>query len=100
MCFGVYKNVQALVLCINFCCSDEFQVSPYVLKYSLTYATFRDKFVGICQQIFEYGLQEHAKREEEIQSFWECVEEAKTENKEIGMVAIENFMNSKKKVSK
>lgn len=58
---------------------------------------FRDKFVAICQQIFEYGLQEHAKRDEEINSFWECVEEAKTENKELGMVAIENFMNIKKK---
>ena len=54
--------------------------------------------MAICQQIFEYGLQEHAKRDEEINSFWECVEEAKTENKELGMVAIENFMNIKKKV--
>lgn len=58
---------------------------------------FRDKFVGICQQIFEYGLQEHAKRDEEMNSFWECVEEAQTENKELGVVAIENFMNIKKK---
>ena len=65
---------------------------------SLTLFTFRDKFVQICQQIFEYGLQEHAKRDEEMNSFWECVEEARTENKEMGMVAIENFMVIKKKV--
>ena len=65
---------------------------------SLTLFTFRDKFVGICQQIFEYGLQEHAKRDEEMNSFWECVEEAQTENKELGVVAIENFMTLKKRV--
>ena len=64
----------------------------------LTQFIFRDKFNGICLQIFEYGLQEHAKRDEEANSFWECVEEAKTENKELGMVAIENFVNMKKKV--
>ena len=30
--------------------------------------------------------------------FWECVNEAKTENKELGMRAIEDFMAEKKSV--
>ena len=33
-----------------------------------------------------------------MNSFWECVEEAQTENKELGVVAIENFMTLKKRV--
>lgn len=30
--------------------------------------------------------------------FWECVEEAKSENKEMGMKAVEEFMLEKKRV--
>ena len=60
--------------------------------------TFRDKFVGICKQIFDYGLQENSKRQDEVNQFWECVDEAKTENKDAGNVHIENFMNMKKRV--
>ncbi|KAK3089457.1 hypothetical protein FSP39_003766 [Pinctada imbricata] len=57
-----------------------------------------EKFVAVCSQIFDFGLVEHKKREEEVKQFWECVEEAKQENKEIGMKAIDNFTNMKKKV--
>lgn len=60
--------------------------------------TFREKFLGICQQIFEYGLQEYEKRKDEVNQFWECVEEAKTENKDAGTGYIEEFMAVKKKV--
>lgn len=60
--------------------------------------TFKEKFVNICKQIFDYGLQENEKRQDEVNQFWECVEEAKTENKDAGMGHIENFMTMKKKV--
>ncbi|KAJ8318627.1 hypothetical protein KUTeg_003718 [Tegillarca granosa] len=57
-----------------------------------------EKFVAICFQVFEYGLQEHAKRDEEVGQFWECVEEAKKENKEMGMKFINEFMVTKKRL--
>ncbi|XP_060081778.1 dynein regulatory complex subunit 3-like [Ylistrum balloti] len=59
--------------------------------------TFKDKFVAICHQMFEYGLKEHEKRDSEVKQFWECVEDAKQENKNLGMQAINNFMVVKKR---
>ncbi|KAK3578006.1 hypothetical protein CHS0354_037388 [Potamilus streckersoni] len=59
--------------------------------------TFKEKFVAICYQMFEFGLQENEKRQEEVAQFWECVEEAKLENKEMGMKTIADFMVYKKK---
>ena len=52
----------------------------------------------MCVEIFKYGLKENDKRKEEVTSFWECVEEAKSENKVVGMKTIETFMEEKKKV--
>lgn len=34
-----------------------------------------------------------------MNQFWECAEEAKSENKDAGMGHIDNFMNMKKKVA-
>ncbi|KAL4240950.1 Dynein regulatory complex subunit 3 [Mactra antiquata] len=53
---------------------------------------------GVDELIFDYGLQEHEKRQEEVNQFWECVEEAKTENKDAGTFYIDEFLNMKKKV--
>ena len=55
--------------------------------------------MSVCQQIFELGLGEHSKRQEEVDQFWGCVEDAKKENKVLGMVSINNFLESKKRVS-
>ncbi|KAK7484639.1 hypothetical protein BaRGS_00024047, partial [Batillaria attramentaria] len=52
----------------------------------------------IIVQIFQYGLGEHQKRDAEVAMFWECVEEAKSENKELGMKAVDEFMAEKKKM--
>ncbi len=52
----------------------------------------------ICHQIFDYGLAESKKRQEEVSQFWECVEEAKSENKAMGMKTIEAFILEKKRV--
>ncbi|XP_052068480.1 dynein regulatory complex subunit 3-like [Mytilus californianus] len=60
--------------------------------------SFREKFVAVCYQIFEYGIKEHEKRQLEVNQFWECIEEAKNENKLLGMKAIDEFMVMKKKV--
>ena len=53
----------------------------------------------ICMQIFDFGIGEHEKREEEVKSFWECVEEAKQDNKRLGMLHIDDFTEMKKRVS-
>lgn len=53
----------------------------------------------VCQQLFDLGLQEYEKRKAEVDMFWECVNEAKEENKDLGMQAIEAFMAEKKRVS-
>ncbi|XP_064618992.1 dynein regulatory complex subunit 3-like [Lineus longissimus] len=60
--------------------------------------TFKEKFVQVCLQIFEYGLEEHSKREEEVHQFTECVDEAKQDNKQMGMLGIAYFMEFKKKL--
>ncbi|XP_046348948.1 dynein regulatory complex subunit 3-like [Haliotis rufescens] len=59
---------------------------------------FKENFVRICHQIFDYGLQEHSKRQDEVTQFWECVEEAKSENKAMGMRTIEDFIADKKRL--
>lgn len=66
--------------------------------FSLTLFTFKEKFMQICTQIFDFGIAEHEKREEEVKSFWECVEEAKQDNKRLGMVHIDEFTDAKKRV--
>lgn len=48
--------------------------------------------------MFDYGLKEHEKRDSEVKQFWECVEDAKQENKNLGMYAITDFMVVKKRV--
>ncbi len=59
---------------------------------------YKEKCTGICFQIFEYGLGEHEKRMEEVRMFWECVEDAKVENKDVGTTQINGFLDYKKKV--
>ncbi|KAK3789570.1 hypothetical protein RRG08_016249 [Elysia crispata] len=59
---------------------------------------FKEKLMAVCQQLFEFGLQEYDKRKAEVDMFWECVNEAKQENKEMGMDAINEFMKDKKRI--
>lgn len=60
--------------------------------------TYKEKLSAICMQLFEFGLQESTKREEEVNQFWECVHEAKNENKQAAMDCIKDFVVYKKKV--
>jgi hypothetical protein len=49
--------------------------------------------------MFEYGLEKHMEREEEIKQFLEAVEDAKRENKRQASAKIDEFMAYKQKVS-
>uniref|UniRef100_A0A670XVZ3 Dynein regulatory complex subunit 3 n=1 Tax=Pseudonaja textilis TaxID=8673 RepID=A0A670XVZ3_PSETE len=49
------------------------------------------KFVEICQTLFEYGLQQHQRREDEIAVFYECLNEALKDNQDEGTRIIHEF---------
>lgn len=53
--------------------------------------TYRDKFVIICLNIFEYGLAQQEKRRVELDTFNACVQEAVQENREQGKLRIARF---------
>ncbi|XP_073902770.1 dynein regulatory complex subunit 3 [Castor canadensis] len=52
---------------------------------------YKDKFVIICVNIFEYGLKQQEKRKTELNTFNECVQEAIKENQEQGKLKIARF---------
>ncbi|XP_010841200.1 PREDICTED: leucine-rich repeat-containing protein 48 [Bison bison bison] len=52
---------------------------------------YKDKFVIICLNIFEYGLKQQEKRKAELDTFMECVQEAIQENQEQGKLKIAKF---------
>ncbi|KAL8619178.1 hypothetical protein ACOMHN_049960 [Nucella lapillus] len=58
------------------------------------------KFNDICKKIFNFGLQEYQKRQDEVALFWECVEEAKQENRDEGQKALAEFQNEKRQIFK
>ena len=62
--------------------------------------TFKDRFTAICEEIAQFGLKEHQRRQEEIKSFFSCIEEAVSLNKQACVQCIENFENYKRKVHK
>ncbi|XP_058429395.1 dynein regulatory complex subunit 3 isoform X2 [Marmota monax] len=52
---------------------------------------YKDKFVIICVNIFEYGLKQQEKRKIELDTFNECIQEAIQENQEEGRLKIAKF---------
>ena len=60
--------------------------------------TFKEKFTLICQEIFTNGLEKHEERSKEVDTFFECIEDAKSENKEIASKHINEFLDYKRKV--
>ena len=60
--------------------------------------TYKDKFTAICLEIFNNGLEKHKERTEEVNTFFECVEEAKEENKLLAAAHINEFLEYKRKV--
>ena len=66
---------------------------------TLTELRYKEKFTAVCQEIYEFGLKEHEKREAEIASFFSCLEEATQDNNNAGVKHIHNYIEYKKKVS-
>ncbi|XP_014663214.1 PREDICTED: leucine-rich repeat-containing protein 48-like isoform X2 [Priapulus caudatus] len=60
--------------------------------------SFREQFVEQCHQIFEFGIKEHNRRQEETDQFLECLEEAKTENRHLCVQQVKTFLTYKKTV--
>ena len=60
---------------------------------------YREKFTAICQNLFEFGIEKHKERSEEVDMFWECLVEAKADNKVKGDKFITEFMDYKKEVN-
>ncbi|KAF4012442.1 hypothetical protein G4228_003189 [Cervus hanglu yarkandensis] len=68
------------------------ELEEHKLQPSLTASfTYKDKFVIICLNIFEYGLKQQEKRKAELETFMECVQEAIKENQEQGKLKIAKF---------
>lgn len=59
---------------------------------------YKEKFTAVCEEIFEFGLKEHEKREAEVASFFSCLEEATKDNNNTGVKHIHNYIEYKKKV--
>ncbi|XP_068761038.1 dynein regulatory complex subunit 3-like [Montipora capricornis] len=59
---------------------------------------YKEKFTAVCEEIFQFGLKEHDKREAEIASFFSCLEEATQDNNNSGVKDIHNYIEYKKKV--
>lgn len=66
---------------------------------TLTELRYKEKFTAVCQEIYEFGLKEHEKREAEIASFFSCLEEATQDNNNAGVKHIHSYIEYKKKVS-
>lgn len=52
---------------------------------------YKDKFVIICLNIFEYGLNQQEKRKVELDTFNECIQEAIQENQDQGKLKVAKF---------
>ncbi|XP_075755853.1 dynein regulatory complex subunit 3 isoform X2 [Pelodiscus sinensis] len=55
--------------------------------------TYKNKFVSICENLFAYGLKEHEKRQAEVSTFYECLEEAIQDSQRQGIQIILDFEN-------
>ncbi|CAN0260453.1 unnamed protein product [Lampetra planeri] len=66
------------------------EMSGFVDEYPFDF-TYRQKFVDICQKIFEYGLQQYRQREEEVDDFTRSVNEAKGDNRQAASAIIGDF---------
>uniref|UniRef100_A0A674JR99 Dynein regulatory complex subunit 3 n=1 Tax=Terrapene triunguis TaxID=2587831 RepID=A0A674JR99_9SAUR len=51
------------------------------------------KFVLICENLFAYGLKEHEKRQAEVSTFYECLQEAIQDSQKQGTKIILDFEN-------
>nr|XP_010303012.1 PREDICTED: leucine-rich repeat-containing protein 48 [Balearica regulorum gibbericeps] len=59
--------------------------------------TYREEFVSVCENLFNYGLKEYEKREAEVSDFYESLREALTANQQEGRKIILDFENRNKR---
>ncbi|XP_014770374.1 dynein regulatory complex subunit 3 [Octopus bimaculoides] len=58
---------------------------------------FKAKILALSNQIFNFGTVEHIKIKDEVDTFWQCVEDAKAENKDLSTKAFNEFIEYKDK---
>ncbi|KAK2533658.1 Lrrc48 [Columba guinea] len=63
---------------------------------TLTSVTYREEFVSVCENLFNFGLKEYEKREAEVSEFYECRNEALTANQQESRKLILDFENRNK----
>ena len=69
-----------------------------VVFLNVVVRTYKENFTAVCQQMFEYGLQTHEEREDELRLFRDAIDAAKQENRQQAAVKIDEFMVYKHKV--
>ncbi|XP_009869672.1 PREDICTED: leucine-rich repeat-containing protein 48 [Apaloderma vittatum] len=58
---------------------------------------YREEFVSVCKNLFNYGLKEHEKREAEVSDFHKSLQEALTANEQEGRKLILDFESRNKR---
>jgi len=53
---------------------------------------FRENFIKVCTEVFDFGLKQDGRRQEEVKTFFECLEDAKIENKKLAVIEIDQFL--------
>uniref|UniRef100_A0A8C4WE29 Dynein regulatory complex subunit 3 n=1 Tax=Gopherus evgoodei TaxID=1825980 RepID=A0A8C4WE29_9SAUR len=66
---------------------------PGMIIYLDSGFTYKSKFVLICENLFAYGLKEHEKREAEVSTFYECLQEAIQDSQQQSTKIILDFEN-------
>ena len=65
---------------------------------SQTFQEYKVQFIDVCRMIFNFGMEQSLKRDEEVVTFFSCLEEAKQDNKLKGVKQVENFLIYQKTV--
>ncbi|XP_010872711.2 dynein regulatory complex subunit 3 isoform X4 [Esox lucius] len=60
--------------------------------------TFKSQLVELCMQMFEVGLAQHGRREDELKSFFDCSREAVEENQQRAAQSVADFERARRQV--
>ena len=61
--------------------------------------TYRESFNNVCLDIFKFGLKDRVKRNEEIEAFFQALQDAVQQNLQQSLRPIDDFEKEKAKVS-
>ncbi|CAF0830778.1 unnamed protein product [Brachionus calyciflorus] len=62
-------------------------------------AEYRDKFVAVCKEMYDFGKSQKDLRLNEVAEFWKCLNDAKNSNTEEASAAINVFLEFKKNIT-